>query len=55
MLSVRKVRTFDIVPGMSPGERYTFLIRMSSMVGAKMGVAESLFMPSAGVGPIGWA
>jgi general secretion pathway protein F len=50
VLSVRKVRTFDIVPGMSPGERYTFLIRMSSMVGAKMGVAESLRLIAATFG-----
>jgi general secretion pathway protein F len=42
VLSLRQVRKLDLVPGMSPGERYTFLVRMSSMIGAKMGAGEAL-------------
>ncbi|MFC4236151.1 type II secretion system F family protein [Thalassospira xianhensis] len=42
VVSIKKLRSSMMQVGMSSSERYTFLVRMSSMLGAKLGSAESL-------------
>lgn len=42
VLSVKKRFGFDMAAGMTPSERYTFMVRLSAMVGSKVGSAEAL-------------
>lgn len=42
ILTIKRKVGIDLTPGMTPSERYTFMIRMSSMVGSKVGTAEAL-------------
>lgn len=42
VLSINKVFHLDITPGLNPSDRYTFMVRLSSMVGSKVGTAEAL-------------
>ena len=42
VLEVKKRRGFDIVPGMTAAERYTFMVRLSTMLSSKVGTAEAL-------------
>lgn len=42
VVDARRVRGFDLAPGMSAGDRYTFLIRLSTMLASKVGTAEAL-------------
>ena len=48
--SVTRKVNFDILPGMSPAERYIFLMRMSSMVTAKVSTSEALRLMKASFG-----
>lgn len=42
VLSAKRSFHLDITPGMNASERYTFMVRLSSMVGSKVGTAEAL-------------
>lgn len=42
VLEVKKKRGFDLAPGMSAADRYTFMVRLSTMLGSKVGTAEAL-------------
>lgn len=42
IVKIRRRWSLDMSPGMTPSDRYTFLVRMSSMIGAKLGTAEAL-------------
>ena len=50
LVSIRRRRALDILPGMNPSDRYTLLVRMSSMIGAKLGAAEALRLIAASFG-----
>lgn len=40
--TVRRQYGFDMTPGMTASERYTFMLRMSTLMGSKVGTAEGL-------------
>ena len=42
--------SIDLVPGMSAGERYTWMLRMSSMLGSKVPTGDALRLMSASFG-----
>lgn len=42
VLSVKKQRTFDLSPGMNASDRSVFILRLSTMIGSKMGTTEAL-------------
>lgn len=42
VVDARRVRGFDLTPGMGSTERYTFLVRLSTMMRSKVGTAEAL-------------
>jgi general secretion pathway protein F len=42
VVDARRVRGFDFAPGMSTADRYTFLVRLSTMLASKVGTAEAL-------------
>jgi general secretion pathway protein F len=42
VLGVRKRRKFNLIPGMSAAERYQWMMRMSSMIGSKVGQGAAL-------------
>jgi general secretion pathway protein F len=42
VIGVKKRFAFDLNPGMNASERNTFMLRLSSMVGSKMGVTDAL-------------
>lgn len=44
VLSVKRKRSFDIVPGMTRSERYTYMRRMSTMLRSKVGTSETLHL-----------
>ncbi|MGY3581525.1 general secretion pathway protein F [Bradyrhizobium sp. USDA 4341] len=50
VLDVRKRRGFDLSPGMNAADRYTFMVRLSTMLGSKVGTAESLRLLSQNFG-----
>lgn len=50
VVSLKKQRKFDLVPGMSAGDRYTFLVRLSSMLGSKVSTSEALRIIAASFG-----
>ena len=50
VLSVRKRRKFDFIPGMTAAERYQWMMRMSSMIGSKVGQGAALRMMAASFG-----
>jgi general secretion pathway protein F len=42
VISIKKKMVFDIVPGMTRSERYTFMRRMATMLRSKVGTSETL-------------
>lgn len=42
VLAVRGKRKFNLIPGMTAAERYQWMMRMSSMIGSKVGQGEAL-------------
>mgnify|MGYP001232427606 CR=1 FL=1 len=42
VVSVKRKVGLDLTPGMSAADRYTFMVRLSTMLGSKVGLSESL-------------
>lgn len=42
VVDARRARGLDLIPGMGAAERYTFLVRLSTMLSSKVGTAEAL-------------
>lgn len=42
VLSVRRQGLFDLRPGLSPAERYTFLVKLSTMISSKVSMGKAL-------------
>jgi general secretion pathway protein F len=50
VLDVKKRHGIDLAPGMSAADRYTFMVRLSTMLGSKVGTAEALRLLSQNFG-----
>jgi general secretion pathway protein F len=50
VLDVKKRHGIDLAPGMTAADRYTFMVRLSTMLGSKVGTAEALRLLSQNFG-----